>query len=49
MLFRSNNQFILPAGESAIETYDLTIFGTLESGNYKLVIETESVEFSIAG
>ena len=40
---------ILPAGESAIETYDLTIFGTLESGNYKLVIETESVEFSIAG
>ena len=36
---------ILPNGESASETYNLNIYGTLEPGTYRLVVETLSAEF----
>ena len=36
---------ILPDGESASETYNLDIYGTLEPGMYRLVVETLSAEF----
>ena len=36
---------ILPDGESTSETYNLDIYGTLEPGTYRLVVETLSAEF----
>ena len=38
---------ILPNGESASETYNLNIYGTLEPGTYRLVVETLSAEFLV--
>ena len=38
---------ILPDGESASETYNLNIYGTLEPGTYRLVVETLSAEFLV--
>ena len=38
---------ILPNGESASETYNLDIYGTLEPGTYRLVVETLSAEFLV--
>lgn len=38
---------ILPPGESAVETYDYNIFGPLEPGDYKLVVEHMGVEFAV--
>jgi hypothetical protein len=38
---------ILPDGESASETYNLDIYGTLEPGMYRLVVETLSAEFLV--
>lgn len=38
---------ILPDGESASETYNLDIYGTLEPGTYRLVVETLSAEFLV--
>lgn len=38
---------ILPGGESASETYNLDIYGTLEPGMYRLVVETLSAEFLV--
>lgn len=39
--------YILPDGESASETYNLNIYGTLEPGTYRLVVETLSAEFLV--
>lgn len=38
---------ILPNGESASETYNLDIYGTLEPGVYRLVVETLSADFLV--
>ena len=38
---------ILPNGESASETYNLDIYGTLEPGTYRLVVETLSADFLV--
>lgn len=38
---------ILPDGESASETYNLDIYGTLEPGVYRLVVETLSADFLV--
>ena len=38
---------ILPNGESVSETYDLDIYGTLEPGIYRLVVETLGAEFLV--
>ena len=38
---------ILPNGESASETYNLNIYGTLEPGTYRLVVETLSADFLV--
>ena len=38
---------ILPDGESVSETYNLDIYGTLEPGMYRLVVETLSIEFLV--
>ena len=38
---------ILPDGESASETYNLDIYGTLEPGVYRLVVETLGAEFLV--
>ena len=38
---------ILPDGESVSETYNLDIYGTLELGMYRLVVETLSIEFLV--
>ena len=38
---------ILPDGESASETYNLDIYGTLEPGMYRIVVETLSAEFLV--
>lgn len=38
---------ILSAGESAEETYDISIFGALEPGEYRLVVEEISAEFAV--
>ena len=38
---------ILPDGESVSETYNLDIYGTLEPGTYRLVVETLSAEFLV--
>lgn len=38
---------ILTNGESASETYNLNIYGTLEPGTYRLVVETLSAEFLV--
>jgi len=38
---------ILPDGESAGESYNLGIYGTLEPGVYRLVVETLSSEFLV--
>ena len=38
---------ILPDGESASETYNLDIYGTLKPGMYRLVVETLSTEFLV--
>ena len=38
---------ILPDGESTSETYNLDIYGTLEPGTYRLVVETLSAEFLV--
>ena len=38
---------ILPDGESASETYNLDIYGTLEPGIYRLVVETLLAEFLV--
>ena len=38
---------ILPNGESASETYNLNIYGMLEPGTYRLVVETLSAEFLV--
>lgn len=37
----------LPAGESIKKTYDLGLFGPLEEGTYKLVVEQMGVEFGL--
>jgi len=38
---------ILPDGESASETYNLDLYGTLEPGIYRLVVETLFAEFLV--
>lgn len=38
---------VLPDGKSASETYDLNIYGTLEPGIYRLVVQNLSVEFLV--
>ncbi|MEQ2595606.1 immunoglobulin-like domain-containing protein [[Clostridium] symbiosum] len=38
---------VLPDGKTASETYDLNIYGTLEPGIYRLVVENYSVEFLV--
>ena len=38
---------ILPDGESAGETYNLDIYGTLEPGIYRLVVEILLAEFLV--
>lgn len=38
---------VLPDGETVSETYDLGIYGTLEPGVYRLVVENLSVEFHV--
>ncbi len=38
---------IFPDGESTSETYNLDIYGTLEQGTYRLVVETLSAEFLV--
>lgn len=38
---------ILPAGEMAEETYDISIFDSLEPGAYRLVVEGLSAEFAV--
>ncbi len=38
---------ILPDGESTSETYNLDLYGTLEPGIYRLVVETLSAEFLV--
>jgi hypothetical protein len=38
--------YILPDGKSASKTYNLDIYGTLEPGLYRLVVETLSAEFT---
>ena len=38
--------YILPNGKSASKTYNLDIYGTLEPGLYRLVVETLSAEFT---
>lgn len=38
---------ILPAGKSREETYNLTFYGNLPGGNYRLAIEGLTVEFSV--
>lgn len=38
---------ILPAGESAEEIYDISIYGPLEPGAYRLVVEEISAEFAV--
>ena len=38
---------ILPNGESASETYNLDIYGTLEPGTYRLGVETLSADFLV--
>ena len=38
---------ILPDGESASETYNLDLYGTLEPGIYRLVVEMLSAEFLV--
>ena len=37
----------VPDGESASETYNLDIYGTLEPGVYRLVVETLGAEFLV--
>ena len=38
---------VLPDGKSASETYDLNIYGTLEPGIYRLVVQNLSAEFLV--
>ena len=38
---------ILPDGESTSETYNLDLYGTLEPGIYRLVVEMLSAEFLV--
>lgn len=38
---------ILPDGESTSETYNLDLYGTLEPGIYRLVVETLLAEFLV--
>ncbi len=47
MPVRPDIAHILPDGESASETYNLDIYGTLEPGMYRIVVETLSAEFLV--
>lgn len=53
MPFRADNigfqdiAHILPNGESTSETYNLDLYGTMEPGVYRLVVETLSAEFLV--
>lgn len=38
---------IFPNGKSVSETYNLNLYGTLEPGIYRLVVETVSAEFLV--
>ena len=39
--------YVLQDGKAANETYDLSIYGTLEPGIYRLIIENISAEFTV--
>lgn len=38
---------VLPNGKAANEIYDLSIYGTLEPGIYRLMVENVSAEFTV--